>query len=493
MRIASSIGSSLLLQARNLIISVLVYRLIADPAEVWGTINNVLAVVTLAALPGKFGLEYTAVYFVSKYRDERPEVAVKALQASTILRLTLTTVVASVLVGLPGPVGMLTGLSDVPGLVQIGGLLLFSSSVYEFASFLLSSTDNFPAMLAVRLLYTILNISLVVYVAVDGAENPVDLVILSQVVAGVGAALLAWFFVRRDLRKMHDGASSPFSSLGSMIEERPAWNTLLTFSFPMTLSSAANQIFNYVDRVLIPVLASRTALAHYAVANSVVSASLFGTYAFRNVARAQLPAQLLKDPPAARARLMATYRASFAVAVLINAGILSMAPDLVVAIYGEEATEAAHLLVWFVPWVFLSAHGNLSATALVCANRPRTYAVLMGALSAVNVGLNVLLIPRYEGAGAIAASTFALAFLAVLAYREVARSYGEELWSLRVALNAATPIAHISAMGALAWLAGVAISSPDLAASLGAGVAVTAVFLGSMWMTGEVKTLRAAM
>jgi len=170
-----------------------------------------------------------------------------------------------------------------------------------------------------------------------------------------------------------------------------------------------------------------------------------------------------------------------------------MAPDLVVAIYGEEATEAARLLIWFTPWVFLSAHGNLSATALVCADRPRTYAVLMGALSALNVGLNLLLIPRYEGVGAIVASSVALLLLSVLAFRQVARSYGEELWSWSMVQGALPAIARIGAIGALAAAAGSALSGPDLVGSAGAGVVVTAVFLVAMWGSGEASSLSEAM
>ena len=53
-RIAASFGSSLLLQARNLVVSVVVFRLFADPKELWGTVNNVTAVVTMLSLPAKW-------------------------------------------------------------------------------------------------------------------------------------------------------------------------------------------------------------------------------------------------------------------------------------------------------------------------------------------------------------------------------------------------------------------------------------------------------
>ena len=44
-RIGASLMSSLLLQARNLVISVVVFRLFADPTTLWGTVNQVAATV----------------------------------------------------------------------------------------------------------------------------------------------------------------------------------------------------------------------------------------------------------------------------------------------------------------------------------------------------------------------------------------------------------------------------------------------------------------
>lgn len=489
-RISASLGASLLLQARNLIVSVVVFRWFADPTELWGVVSLVVAWVTLLSLPAKFGLELTAVQLVSRYREAAPRAALEAMAQASALRVALTLVASLPLVFLPAVFAPWLGLDDAPHLVAVGGWLLLTTSLYEYGTMLLSSADDFVAMMLARLMYALVNIGGIAWIAWVGLEDPAAAILWSQVAGGAASvllslAVLAWQVRRLARQPPVGGGAVPPAGWGMARE-------ILRFSLPVSLVAAAGQVFSYLDRVMIPWLADIAQLGSYALASSVVAAALFGTYAFRNVARSQLPGLLLRDPAEARATLLAGYRASTAVGIWIAAGTLACASDLLRVVYGAEVDEAARMLVWFVPYVLISAHANFSATALVAADRPGAYAVLMGGLSVLNLGLNLLLIPVLGGFGAIASSTLSLVPLAVLSYRLISQVYGEVLWTWRSVGDGAVAFGRLAGLGAVASAAGWALSAPDAVHAVGAGVIVTLVFGLLMQLTGEVGRIRAA-
>jgi O-antigen/teichoic acid export membrane protein len=487
-RTGASMIASLLLQARNLVISLVVFRLFADPATVWGTVNNVVAVVTLLLLPAKLGLEFTAVQLVSKYRDDAPAAAVEALRVATWLRVGLTLAFALPMLLAPGAVGALTGLGDVPDLVVIGGWLLLTTSLYEYATFVQSGLDDFTGMMMSRLLYTVANIAAIGWAAMAWTSDGAVPVLWAQVLGGAVATVWGTYGVWRAVGRLPAGGPLPDG-----VPRGPDMvRTVLAFSLPMTIIGAAGQLFSYVDRVILPVLSSREELGTYAVATSVVSAALFPTFAVRNVARTRLPGALRRDPAEARRVLLASYRATMGIAVLIAAGTVACADDLLRALFGAEARDAATMLQWLVPWTLLTAFSNLSATALVAADRPRTYAWLTGALSVLVLALNLALVPSLGGYGAIASSTLSLVPLTLLSWREVAHSYGG-LWSWQTVRDSAPAALRLLGAGAVALGVGSALSAPGLLASAVAGVATVAVYGGILLALGELRAIREAL
>lgn len=382
-------------------------------------------------------------------------------------------------------------MADVPQLVEAGGALLLATSLYEYATFLVSATDDFASMAGARLTYTVVNVALILGIAWVRPEGVAVAVVLAQAVAGFAAlGAVATPIQRRmaDLRARAATTVPPEDAPGGVGLVR----AIATLALPMTLVSAGAQLFSYLDRVLLPILASREALGTYAVASSIIAAALFATYAFRNVARTRLPGELRKDPDAAQRTLLATYRACVAVALWIAAGAVSVAPDLVVLLFGTDAVPVAAMVPWFAPYVVATAHATFSGTALVAADRPRTYTVLTGALLALNLALNLVLIPQFEGYGALAAMTLSTVPLALWSYREVARAYGEALWSREAVADALPSALRMGVAALLATGAGLALTGPTWMAAVTAGLAVTAVWAVGLAVTGDWRAIRAA-
>jgi O-antigen/teichoic acid export membrane protein len=493
-RIGASMVASLLLQARNLIISLVVFRVFDDPRMVWGTVNNVLVVVTVLALPAKFGLEFTGVQYVSKYREDRPDVAAESLRKTSWLRLALATLAALPMLVVPGWVGALVGMADVPELVQLGGLLLFTTSWYEFTSLLLSGADNFRGMARARLIYTAVNVAGIfaaAWRASDGEGDGAADIVWAQVAGGALAMAYGTLALRRELSALDARARELPEERGDAPTGPALWRSLVAYSLPMLVVNGSGQLFSYLGRIVLPMIADRAVLGSYALAESAIAAAVFGTYAFRNVARTRLPHQLRSDPEKARETLLATYRASLMVAGLISAGAIASAPALFHVIYGPDAAEAASMMPWWAPYVLLSAHGSFSATALAAADRQKVYSGLMMGCGLLGLVFNVVLIPSMGGYGAIVGGTLSFVPLAAIAWHLVVRTYG--LDGPAVLRGAAWTGLKVVAWTGITTAVGLLIAGPTWPAALGAGVAQVAVFGGLMWATGEHRALRAAM
>lgn len=490
-RIAASMLASFLLQARNLVISLVVFRLLDDPRVVWGLVNQVNASVTLLSVPARLGLEFAAVQMVAKHREDAPRSALAALLGATAVRVGLALLFGLPLVLFPSAIAPYVGLGDVPGLVRAGGWLLVSTSLYEFGAYVVSASDAFGAMLTSRLLYAGVNIALIAWIAASGS-NDAEAVVASQTWSGAAACVyLVWVIAMqaRALRRRANGQPSAVAAPEGAAMVRQ----VVRFAVPLTAVAAAGQVFTYLDRVLLPLLASREDLGSYSVASSVVGASLFGTYAFRNVARTRLPSQLARDPDAARETLRATYRASLLVAAWIAAGLVAVAPDLLVVLYGPEAVPAAAMLPWFVPYVLLTAHASFSTTALVSADQPSRQAWLTAGAAALNALLNLVLMPWIGPYGAIAAATLASVPLAWAASTAVNRAYGHRRDGLGALADSFPFGLRALAFSSASAAAGAVVAGPTLVASVGAGCVLTVTFAGLALAGGEVQRIRAAL
>ena len=489
-RVAASTGSSLLLQARGLIVQLLVWFFIVSPEVVLESVNWVTATVTLLAIAPKFGLEFTAVQFVSRDREARPGAALAAFRQATVLRVCFTLVVAAPLVLFPETIAPLLDGGGIQGgadLVWAGGLLLVSSSLYEYTSFLLTSTDNFPAMLAARLTYALVNIGGMAAVAFWWTGDPGMGVVLAQTSGGFGALLFGTAAAALEYRRLRERAPADPQWI------QPLWGELLAFGLPLMIVAAAGQLFAQLDRVMMPYLlpAANNDLGYYGTAQSVASAAMFGTYAIRNIARTRLPGLFVDRPADASEVLLATYRTCLVIALWVASGALVVAPGLIGGLPNEGLQTVATYVPLFVPWMVMQAVANVSATALVCAGRPRVYAVIMGALALMNALLNILFIPWFGGPGAVLASTVSMVPLTILAWIQVAKTY-EGLHPWRTLVSGIPRLATYVLMATLAGLAGWMVGTSTLEWAVISGVALTAVYGSMMWISGEASALRRA-
>jgi O-antigen/teichoic acid export membrane protein len=161
-----------------------------------------------------------------------------------------------------------------------------------------------------------------------------------------------------------------------------------------------------LDSVFVFHFAGDEANAYYSAAYRVIDVSQLIPM---TVAGFFLPlySQRLGEPEGSRQRLVsASLLLTFAGLLPLVAGGLVLAPDIVAIVYGADFGPAAELLRILLPTLLFIGLAYTMVGILIGQEAGGAYAVIAIVAAAVNVGLNVCLVPLH---GAVAAAWVALA------------------------------------------------------------------------------------
>ncbi len=244
-------------------------------------------------------------------------------------------------------------------------------------------------------------------------------------------------------------------------------------ALPFGLLMTGFALYYRIDMVMLEWMAGSRAVGFYAAAYRfldvvvVLAASLTGPLFPRlsAVARAR--------PDAARRLLEDAWRPLFALGLPLSIGACALATLLVGVLFGDGFAESAPLLrvlIWgTLPlfWVSVASH------ALIAADRVWPLVAVYAASAALNVVANLLLIPRFGGAGA-AVATLACEWLNLAAVVVLVRA------NFGVAFSV-TGLWRYAGAAAI-MLAGVwALQGAGLAAAVVAGAGL---YGGALWALG---------
>ena len=197
--------------------------------------------------------------------------------------------------------------------------------------------------------------------------------------------------------------------------DRRRWRRLLADSAPLGAAMLCTAVYYYADSLMLGAFGQRVALARYNAAYVFVMAVVLIISAVRN---AFVPAQsrAFAGETATSPVLSAYFRvtAALALPMLIVAPVA--APLVLHIAYGESyvaAAPALRILFMTTGVMFLSSYFGSN---LLVSGRQRVYLVATAVGAAVNVALNIALIPMYSIVGAsiatLAAESAVCAFLA---------------------------------------------------------------------------------
>jgi O-antigen/teichoic acid export membrane protein len=254
--------------------------------------------------------------------------------------------------------------------------------------------------------------------------------------------------------------------------------------FPLLVQLLLGLMLYNADLVFLRVLRDSASVGYYAAAYALISlvANIGMTGAFT-----LLPAmsRTRERSPEETALWSAALSQTFAVSLPITAGIFMVAPQIIHLGFGEAyapATAALRMLCFsipffltrYVPWVAMIARGRVQ----------RLTAAMVWAV-AINLLLNVALVPPLGIVGAALATVLAEFLCATLMLRE---TYREHL-PLPEISRLIRPVAAVVVMVGVLWLVG----TTTLLAGVGIGVLAFTGTLGALggiqWRSGELPRL----
>ncbi len=249
----------------------------------------------------------------------------------------------------------------------------------------------------------------------------------------------------------------------------------LAFGLPRVPHGFAQQVIAVGDKIILTFFVPLPQIGLYAMGVSVGLIQKVFLAAFE-YAWAPFYYATVREPGAERVfSTVTTY--GVALLALMTAGLSAIAADLLHVVTHGQYTAAAGVVAWTSLGVFFQGVYLMTSIGLNITRRTEYYPVATAISAAVNIGLNVLLIPRYGIMGAAYANGVAYAAQAALAYQFSQRFYPVRYETGRLARVVGAAIA--------AYIAGRALPAMDpLLGVLVRGTTVVGVMAAGLWLGG---------
>jgi O-antigen/teichoic acid export membrane protein len=232
----------------------------------------------------------------------------------------------------------------------------------------------------------------------------------------VGATLLAlalsYVFMRRTLPTQLASVEPAYN--------KPEW---VSTSRDMMISTGFNQILMQADILLIGILVGTTTSGIYHIASKVAGLLTIANVAANSILHPMV-ADLFarKDDKALQRVVVVGANLVFGLGI-VSGAVLYFGADYILPIFGEAYLAAAWPLRILTLGVILNLLSGPGLLLLNMTGHQRDSMYIMGTAAAVNVTLNMILIPPYGAAGAATATSVSIILwngaAAVMAYRRL--------------------------------------------------------------------------
>ncbi len=352
----------------------------------YGTWSQILAFVTLLHAVVSFNLHLPLVRFIAADRKEAPRIY------STVMLLTIGITGTSALLLLPfsrGASGFLLGDRSLSRHLAVGLVLVFTNAVRQINLNVYRAYDRFFVRSVMELVTSAVELAAIIVVLVKTHDIFTALVTMA-----------AWGLVVALVSTWH---ASRFSGIGR--PSKAIATRALAYATPLLPAALSMWMLDRADRFFV---------GHYLGAKEVGIYS--ACYALGGlVIQAQMPFQMTLFPKVAQlwdtdrraarryVELSNKFFLSLAIPFTIACGV--MAPRILVKLGNEEiSAKSAVLTVLVSAGVALYGVSVMQLQILHGARRTMTQGVVHVGAALLNVGLNVVLLPRVGTVGAAIAT-----------------------------------------------------------------------------------------
>lgn len=228
---------------------------------------------------------------------------------------------------------------------------------------------------------------------------------IAALLAGAGVVAVAAIYLGGALVALVLGLAIQFRRVARpRLHVAPTmWGALMRAAVPLGIAGVFGIILFRVDTVILAAFEPAAVVGDYGAAYRLFEATLFLGW---SIGAAVYPVLSRLDD---RKALATIYRGAVKLAVAatlpLAVGAAVLAEPLVELLYGAEFDEAATALQLLAPAIALFPVTYVTSLLLVARGRQRFIAVLYGAVTAVNIALNLVLIPEFSLNGAALATS----------------------------------------------------------------------------------------
>jgi O-antigen/teichoic acid export membrane protein len=281
---------------------------------------------------------------------------------------------------------------------------------------------------------------------------------IAALLAGAGIVLVAAIYMLGAC--VHVALSIAFALRTTGMPARrvgaDAWGPIVRASYPFAAQDVFTVLLFKLDAVLLSLLTVEAVVGRYGAAYRLIDSTLFVSYALIGAFSAMFAYLGADTDPPLQSVYGRALKLSLLVLVPVALALGLEAEAIVRLIYGGGLAAAAEPLRLLAPLVVLLSLVAITTTLLLSRRGARRVAPITAGATALNVALNLVLIPPFEDEGAalamLATELVLAAVLLVLAHRTLGGGVG---WPGVVAAPAAGGAALAAALALIgpAWAA----------------------------------------
>jgi PST family polysaccharide transporter len=354
-------------------------------AEQFGQLSYALAWLALFSVTAGLGLDRIAVHELVR----QPGRARAILSSIFAIKATSGTFMAAATIGMAVVVNGADAVST--GLISVlAGALLFQAM--DWVDYWFQSRVASKYAVLARLGGFLAGV--VVKLCLIAAQAPLAAFALAQLIeAGLIALLLYITYFRQTGTRI-----SAWALELSLVRR------LLKEAAPLAASALVIALYMRLDVLMLERMSAAEEVGIYSAAVKLTEIWYALPLAWMTSTAPSLLSAYTTDPLQFRARLAGIYRVLFWISCAASAATVVVARPLILVLYGEPFAESATVLgiyTWASIPVFL---GVASSQYLLAAGLQHLAFIRTAIGLAANITLNLVLIPRYEAAGAAAAT-----------------------------------------------------------------------------------------
>jgi len=374
----------------------------------YGIMNLVAATLTVSVALGKVGVQHSILRYESEIRAGKGRYTMPQLYSTTQLGMLGTAALVMLVVGVGAHVVPISWLGDarVRKLFSIASfLIVVQVAESAFVNFLRAEQKT-TLLMKYNVAKKYLGLGLILVAVLWLSATLTSFYAATVVSEATAVAALAVILYRSGTRPKP--ALAEFSP--------PLYRELLGFGIPMMIGYELSGIVLAVgDRYVIAGMIGKTPLGLYGAAYNLCQ--YVQAVIITSVGQAVMPIYIKmwddKGEAETSAFITRSLRTYALLAAPVVAGVAAVGPELLPALASEKYASAAPVLSWVIAGMAVDGANSMMGAGLFIHRKTRVIMAIVLSCAALNIGLNLVLVPRLGIVGSAIATLASYSVAAV--------------------------------------------------------------------------------